>query len=425
MAQNIGCIFVSGYGANHLELVPMANTPINVVASSEDPIYPATNQINRNAIKPWKRWKANEILSDVEIVYDKNQIVNGDFETGDVEGWESGGDIQVVGSPVNTGSFAAQFGADETEPFLLQTLAGRAGEKITVEIALRALTAGTGNVTVSIEQLGLWLNPDGETWQTTPVVWYTRTALTYLLKTSTPVLPAYDQLVPDGIYNVTMLIDGDEFMADSAALWHWTDMAGIVGHNVHPVITSVDLQASSDNSSFTTVKSWLNTDANPLNVLIWPTTFALFTLRGERWWKLLFNGDNDLPIMNGQAVLSQRFILARKPDYGIRHSVTRMQVRNETPSGADWVHVREDIDRREMVFNFKYQLDSQWREARNRLLRQGVFGKHPIMLIYDDTNADSFAMVRQPGRFDHTQVWYQSRHSEDFHVMELAFPTGD
>jgi hypothetical protein len=421
----VNCIFVAGFGANHLELLPMSNTPANVVASSEDPIYPATNQLNRNAIKPWKRWQAAEALADLEIVFDKNQVVNGGAEANTLVPWETGGDVSVVGSPVHAGSFAFQLGDEETEPFMLQTLPVRAGEKITIEAALEALASGSGNVTITIEELGKWLDPDGVTWQDTETVWFNRTTNSMLLKTSSPVIPAYDQMVPSGTYSLSILIDGNDFVADSVAMWHWTDMGGIVGHNVYPVVTSAELLASSDNSSFTTVKEWFNADADPLNVLIWPTTFALFSLRGERWWKFLFNGVNSQPIWNGQCVLSQQYVLTRKPNYGIRFSVVRNQRRNEATSGADEVHVREDIERREIAFRFHYFLDSQWRESRNRMLRQSLFGKHPLVLIYDDTNADAFAMVRQPGRFDYMQAYMQSRHADDFIVRELAFPTGD
>lgn len=421
-------ILVPGYGANHLELLPLGNTPANVVASSEDSRYPATRLINRHAIMPHRKWQTNGVASSPQVVFDKNQVFNGSFETGDLEGWETGGVITVETSPVHSGTYAAQFGASETEPFALQTLAGRAGEKITVEAALRALTDGTGNVTVSIEQLGLWLDPDGVTWNDSPTIWFTRTdTASFLLKSSHPVLPAYHKLVPDGTYNVTMLIDGDEFMLDSVAFWHWTDLAGLAGHNVHPIVPALEVRASTDNFSANDVlvKSWLESDANPLNELNWPTVFALFTLRGERWWKYLIDGDNDQPSWFGQPILSQRFSLARKFNFDVEHSVERLQRRNQGAAGVEHVHVREDIERRELGLTYKYVLDSQFREFRNQILRRGVFGKHPAVIVYDDTNADALMIARQPGRFSYSQPFMQSRHADLFTYRELAFPTGD
>lgn len=417
-------IMISGEGANHLELI--ASDP---VPSDFNSLYPPSSQRSYLAIEPWNPvMGAAPAAGGWKVKVDKSQIVNGGGEVGVNIGWTPTGDVTTVTSPVNSGIFSFQFNSAEGASKMTQATKVRAGEKITVTAAIRGDT-GTMKLMAYIPELGLYLTT-GSTWTSTPTDFATHSGGgAWSVPLKSPTVPAYDALIPGGVYALilTVYVTGGTGNADDIYLWHWTDTAAILGHNVKPAAGDLELRCSDDNfvSNDVLVFTWLVASGSGLARLQWPTSYAFFTMRGERWWSFELQSANPYPVWYGQLALSQRFVLARNPNYATDTDQELAQVRQATTGGVDKIFKKEDIQRRAFVYPFSYHGGAQWQEARNRIFYQSVFGNWPILMIHDDTDPESCALVRPPRNFKYRHSSFNVKDAPDLPLNELAYPVFD
>lgn len=421
-------ILNTGEGANHLEWVQ----GINVVGTeSENSFFPASNLAGAYALEPMRPWAAdNPAGADEGLTFDKNQVINGGAELTTLEGWATINTVVNVTTPVNSGARA--FSLTPTAELLssiVQDVQVRAGEKITVTVALRGSGTVVARAMAFIPELGVYLTSGGA-WDASEQDFATRTAATYATTTLSLFVPAYTQLVPSGVY--TLRLTGyaeagvqQTVFVDDFYMWHWTDLVALIGHNVMPALSAFELRRSTDN--------FVANDVLEASLTIYnPNTFHLLsTMRGERWWKHHTVGVNEVvtypyALWEGQPWFSQKVLFERSPNFGLQEVIHREQVRLASTAGAEKIHTKHDIPVTDIKFSWRHTDIAEYQFNRDRIFRQCGMGETPALLIRSTDRPESAYMVRPPAEFgiDYLDA-VEVRDAGEMTFTGLAYPTFD
>lgn len=381
--------------ANHLEALPLGNTPPNVSASTEDPFFPATNQIDYNAVESCVPWRALPDDPAPKLRVNKSQVFNGGAEAGDLSGWTVIAGTVTNGVNPNTGSrsFEVADGGDFS-----QNRPVRSGQKITIQAAA-AGNGGTLHCYAYIKELGQVLQPDGswEHFTDSDVDWSTESGA-YDLKTLTAIVPPYDPMIPGGVYTLVIefYADGGAGRVDDIAMWAWTDLVAVVGNGFQPSGLSLKLYASTNDFSTEVLVVALDS--------VFPNTYEIFALRGEQYWELRVEAVNDQQeadgaMWTGQLWLSQKLEFTRAPNMDIEEHFHRELVENFSEGGRRIVTVLEQIRRCDIVFSWTHPHEEDFFELRDHLFEAAGYGEHVALVIRADDDPTAAHMVYVPREY--------------------------
>jgi hypothetical protein len=419
-------IVCAGRYANHLERIPSGN----VTVSDEDSIYTKANLVGDLANQSWRPFRhASPAAADRNVTIDKTPVINGGGETADMTGWTeenvgASNDVTNVSSPVNSGARAFQMTIVTTgggnKASIVQEKPVRASERGTFTVALRGDGTRIARARFYLVELGLYLQAAG-TWTATPTDFATRTLATYATTSVATTAPAYSAQVPSGEYTLRLIsyVDGASAgsgFVDDFYFWPATDLFALIGHDVMPAITALELRR--DTAAFA--------GAGTLEATLTVKTPTLYNLpaaiRDDRYWRLRAVGTNSEALWYGSLWLGQKLTLTQVPVYDIEEELLSEQIRGEV-GGVERVHLQEDIPRRRKGIPWEYINDAAYQQNRDQVWRSGGFGQYPMLYIESDADPEAAMLIRLPGRLPMLLESPVMRQVEAIPVTEQAFPT--
>lgn len=387
---------ITGPSFNHLSRIPAGQiTPSPVL----DTVFNAAGLIDYNTEVPVSKYSA--IQNPSSFVFDLSIMVNGDFESGSLNGWTTlTGSAAADNTQHNTGNWSAKLNASSS---LGQTLTFRSGEAQNIPYALRG-DGVTGIAAIQVLEVdtGLYLNSGGA-WVAGPVNFDTQSAAAWKTGTiAVPVPPIGNALAPGTFTDLTSVqvivlntAAGGNAWADSMFAFPSTSFAGIFGHNVPPSVV-VTLQSSPDNVTYTTQATLTNTKPTMWAALTgnqttnppWkPNPFA------TRFVKLNFAGTPASALWMAEIVLSQLYTPTPFPlAGGITYAPEVKQIRNVTPSGQQYVTPLSSVLRHPTItfpiYGVASLLSGQYQDLRDNVIERARLGAWQTIVLLPELDAD-------------------------------------
>lgn len=391
-----------------------------VVMTDVNSLYPTTRLFDGF---PGQDTRFNTAGATMDVDIDLNELPSGDFEATHVggvpPGWTKSAGCTATRNTTNpdTGASCVQLEGTAGTDYLMKALTVRASEVRRLEFRARG-QGGSPSAKVRIEcpEAGLWYVSGA--WQTTPGDAFSTTSTTYQSFTATYTVPTFDQCLtfaPTIRHYLMANTAGSGALYDNCYTWSAVDWASVHGHNLSPAVTAT-LRSGTTTARSTTQATF---------TLRRPTFYTLLAaaVATDRYWRVRFTPANPAgPIYLGELVLAQTTTLGKAPTYGIETAYFDPQVRSATELGEQRVYLKARDHFRRAGFRFRYGSLTQFRQARDYLMRQSRQGAHPMVFCHDDTDVDAAIF----GRLDPdwaVQQGFVTSWDGGLVVREAPFPT--
>lgn len=379
--------FVAGQDLNLLERA-RAITP----SPAADALFPVARLYDGYAdgIFRFGSNAANPLVTVDLAILDSSGGDNGNLDT-----WSAGlpaawsvivtgtGAVTQEGALVRSGSAARLVKGTGTAK-ILKTYRVRAGERLTIEIYARLVSAGgVGSLQLYNPITKKYLTSGG-VWQTAQAYWATEGGTAYAQKTL-PLTVEDFAANQSGTAYLELTADDTStngFLVEDAYIWPTWNAAAIVGHNIDPGMVT-ELRSSTDNFGA----------SNVLEATLAPKRPAFYGYMiapaAKRYARVAMTGTQSTQAgaaYAGELAVCYLETAARGQLDGWETQFLEDQVRNTARSGKVYVTPLTTDARRVLRLSFKRVSDATFREGRDELIGRCNGGQWPAIIVPSDAD---------------------------------------
>lgn len=382
---------------------------------------------------PGNAFRFNALAADLETTHDLNVVVNAahtthssGVPTGFTNVSTGTGTVAQETTLVRSGNATRLNGGATPGTFggaIRQSVTARSGESFRVDYWARGASAAEAMRLRVFNPRTQKYYSVGTGWTATPTDYHSnQPGTTYTNYTATVPVEGFAIVTEDTCpLELTWytLSNGNIYLDDSAGFAGWNCVA-VFGHNLHLEPALVPLARRSDDGTTYTTELTLTMRRGRFYAVT-PSKALVY----RRFFRYRLSGTPAATKpQTGELVVGQVVTLSRAPRHpnsaGWTFREILPQVRNETVKGNELVYPETQDPREEAVIPFRHLTEAQIQELREELFLRTAHGKHPAVIIPDDTKPRVlFGRIRNERSLD---FWLRNSADESVLFRELPFP---